>query len=74
MTLTLFSEMYELMFYVQGDTGGNVNIIGGDSIVQCENKRFVKTCLILNGYPKLSCFNLAFKSFGFLFVCSCEVG
>jgi hypothetical protein len=35
---TLFSEKYELKFYIEGDSGGNVNIMGGDSIGQFENK------------------------------------
>ena len=35
---TLFSEKNELKFYIEGDSGGNVNIMGGDSIGQCENK------------------------------------
>jgi hypothetical protein len=34
--------MYGVTFHVQGDAGGNVNIIGGDSVVQCVNKRSYK--------------------------------
>jgi hypothetical protein len=38
MRQTLFSEKYELKFYIQGDSGGKVNIMGGDSIGQCEKR------------------------------------
>jgi len=27
-----------MKIYVEGDSGGNVNIMGGDSMGQCENK------------------------------------
>ena len=42
----LFSENYELKFCIKGDSGGNVNIMGGDSIGQCENKDLYKRVYI----------------------------
>ena len=36
----------------QDDSAENVNILGGDSIGQCEEKNVhMNMCLILNGYP-----------------------
>jgi hypothetical protein len=35
---------------IQGDSGGKVNILGGDSIGHCEKKVHTNMCLILNGY------------------------
>jgi hypothetical protein len=35
---------------IQGDSGGKVNILGGDSIGHCEKKVYVKICVILNCY------------------------
>ena len=41
-----------LQYHIQGDSGGKVNIFGGDSIGHCERKKmvYVDICLILNGY------------------------
>jgi len=35
--------------YVQGDSRGNVNILGGDSIGRCEITGHANMCLNLNG-------------------------
>jgi len=37
--------------YISGDSGGEVSILGGDSLRLCEEKKFnTNMCLILNGY------------------------
>jgi hypothetical protein len=35
---------------IHGDSGGKVNILGGDSTVYCETKVHMNMCLNLNGY------------------------
>jgi hypothetical protein len=35
---------------IRGDTGGKVNISGGDIIGHCEKKNYMNMCRILNGY------------------------
>jgi len=35
---------------IQGDSGGKVNILGGDSIGHCEIKVHINMFLFLNGY------------------------
>jgi hypothetical protein len=35
---------------VQSDSGGKVNILGGDGISDCEKKVHMNTCLIVNRY------------------------
>ena len=35
--------------YMQGDSRGEVNIVGGDAIGRCEKKAHMNVCLILNG-------------------------
>jgi hypothetical protein len=36
---------------IQGESGGNANILGGDSIGHCEKKKsHMNNCVILNGY------------------------
>ena len=30
---------------IQGDSGGKVNIMGGDSISHCGDKKFIRTCV-----------------------------
>ena len=38
-------------WYIQGDSGGKVNIFGGDSIGHCEKRKVcTNMCLIVNGY------------------------
>jgi hypothetical protein len=34
----------------QGDSGGEVNNLGGDNIGHCEGNVHIHMCLILNGY------------------------
>jgi hypothetical protein len=36
--------------YIQGESGGKVNILGDGSVGNREEKVHVHTCLILNGY------------------------
>ena len=36
---------------IQGDSGGKVNNLGGDSVGNCEKKIHIHMYLILNGYP-----------------------
>jgi hypothetical protein len=40
------------MLLLQGDSGGEVSILGGDSSSNCEKKKkvHINMCLILNGY------------------------
>ena len=39
------------MVYMEGDSGGKVNILGSDFIGHCGKKKFpMNICLILNGY------------------------
>jgi hypothetical protein len=35
---------------MQGDSGGKVNILEGNSIGHCEKKIYINMCLILNDY------------------------
>jgi hypothetical protein len=35
---------------IQGDSGGKVNILGGDNVSHCEKKVHTNMGLILNGY------------------------
>jgi hypothetical protein len=35
---------------LQGDSGGKINILGGDSVGNCEKKVHMNMCAILNGY------------------------
>jgi hypothetical protein len=35
---------------IQGDSGGKVDVLGGDSIGHCEEKLYMNTCLVLNCY------------------------
>jgi hypothetical protein len=37
------------MLHIQGDLGGRVNIVGYDSIGNCEKKVYMNTCVIVNG-------------------------
>jgi hypothetical protein len=47
----MLSPGREMVFYIQGDSGGRVNILGGDSIVHCVIKKVhMNMCLILNVY------------------------
>ena len=39
-------------FGIQVDSGGMVNILGGDSVGYCGKKVRVNMCLIMNGYPR----------------------
>ena len=39
------------MQHIQGVSGGNVTILEGDIIDDCEKKVHKNMCLILNGYP-----------------------
>jgi len=36
--------------HTQGDSGGNVNVLGCDNRGYCEKKGHIIICLILNGY------------------------
>jgi hypothetical protein len=36
--------------FIQGDSGGKVNVLGDDSVGNCDKKVHVNMCLILNGY------------------------
>ena len=36
--------------FIQGDSGGNINILVGDSVGPCEKSVYLKVCVILNGY------------------------
>jgi hypothetical protein len=45
-----------IIVYVQDDSEGKVNILGGDSIGHCEEKVNKNTCLIPNGYPDTQLF------------------
>jgi hypothetical protein len=38
------------MYSIQSDSGGKVNILGGDNIGHCEKKVHRNMCLILTGY------------------------
>jgi hypothetical protein len=42
--------MWLILSVIQDDSGGKVNILGGDGICYCENKFCVNVCLILNRY------------------------
>ena len=42
------------MFWYKGDSGGKVNILGGDNISHCEEKVHTNMCLILNDYQDRS--------------------
>ena len=55
-------------FKIQGDSGGKVNILGGDSTGPCEKKGFIWRCLILKGYRG----RVIWTSVRFLFVGSDE--
>jgi hypothetical protein len=47
---------------IRDDSGGKVNILGGDSDGHCEKKKFTWTCLILNGYRDRGVQNYKYKS------------
>jgi len=38
------------MIQIQGDSGGNTNILGGDNIGYCEKNLFTNVSLIINCY------------------------
>jgi hypothetical protein len=42
--------IYKRVYAIQGDSGGNVNIFGGDSIDHCQKKIHKNMCLIVSGY------------------------
>ena len=43
--------------FVQDDSGGNVNILGGDTIRHCGGKKvYLNMCLTLNGYRDIDLF------------------
>ena len=38
--------------YIQGDPGGKISILGGDSIGNCEKEIHIRVwCLVRDGYP-----------------------
>jgi hypothetical protein len=38
-----------LRLHIQSDSGGKVNILGGESIGHCEKRVHMNMCLIVNG-------------------------
>ena len=50
-TSTIHSEFeYVTTNVIPGDSGGKVNILGGNSIGHCEKNVHMNMCLIPNGY------------------------
>jgi hypothetical protein len=47
---------------IQGDSGGKVTILGGDSIGHCEKKVHMNMCLLLNGYRDRAVWIYKYKS------------
>ena len=51
------------MFWYKDDSGGNIDILGGDSISRhCEGKVHMNMCLILNGYWDTAVWIYKYKS------------
>jgi hypothetical protein len=44
------SKSIEYEAVIQGDSGGKVNILGGDIMGHCEEKVHTNVCIIVNGY------------------------
>lgn len=42
------------VYHVQGDSGGEVSVLGGDNIGHWEKKVCLNICLILNGYRDIA--------------------